>query len=116
MGASSVTGHGLGSAFPGVKGPGNGRNVGVPQVNPHVVAAGNVALVAGAATITFPNVLPEAAANYVVLLTPVAAHLTTVGAKTNVDSQFSSFTIVGTGTDTVGWVVVKAGYGLDVTA
>ena len=44
MGATSITGiSGPGAAYPGVKGPGNDRNVFVPTVGPNVVAAGVVA-------------------------------------------------------------------------
>ena len=118
MGATSVTGvSGPGAAYPGIKGPGNNRNFHVPQICPHVVAAGEVALVAGAATVTFPAPLAGSETGYVVMLTPVAANLTTVSAKTDDgDGNFASFAIAGTGTDTVGYMVVKAGLGLDVSA
>lgn len=117
MGATSVTGvSGAGMAY-NTKGPGNKRNVNVPQICPHVVAAGEVALAAGVATVTFPSALSGSETGYMVFVTPAAAHLTTVSAKTDdADGNFASFAIAGTGTDTVGWVVVKAGWGLDVTA
>lgn len=117
MGASSVTGVGNGAAL-SQKGPGNGRNYFVPQVNPHVVAAGTVTLAAGTATVTFPVALAEAAANYAVMAIPdetIGTSLFVTKADTN--SKFSAFTVAETGgasTADVMWVVVKAGFGLDV--
>jgi len=118
MGATSVTGvSGPGAAYPGIKGPGNNRNFHVPQICPHVVAAGEVALVAGAATVTFPAALSGSESDYVVLLTPKATNLASVSAKTDdADGNFASFAVAGTGTDEVGYMVVKAGLGLDVSA
>lgn len=116
MGATSVTGVGQGMAY-NLKGPGNKRNFMVPQVCPHVVAAGEVALVGGAATITLPAPLAGGEAAHVVILTPKATNLASVSAKTDDgDGNFASFAIAGTGTDEVGWMVVKAGLGLDVSA
>lgn len=117
MGATSVTGvSGAGMAY-NQKGPGNLRNQNVPQICPHVVAAGEVTLAAGAATVTFPAALSGSESGYVVMLTPRAANLASVSAKTDdADSNFASFAIAGNGTDEVGWMVVKIGWGLDVTA
>jgi hypothetical protein len=113
MGATSVTGVGQGMAT-NQKGPGNGRNYFVPQVNPHVVAAGTAVLVGGAKTITFPSALSDSETEYAVLLTSETANAAYVSAKTDSSSQFASFTITGTGTDNIMWMVVKNGYGLDV--
>jgi hypothetical protein len=113
MGATSVTGVGPGAAD-NLKGPMNNRSYWVPQVNPHVVIAGNVDLSAGAATITFPNALNGGGANYVVAVHAESSNTTYVSAKTDDgDGNFESFDITGTGTDTVNWMVVKAGAGLE---
>jgi hypothetical protein len=113
MSASSVTGKGVGAADDGIKGPGNNRNYFVPEVNPHVVCADH-ATVAGGGTIlvTFPSPLPLAAANYMVLLTPLVSNSndTYVSTKTDVDGKFASFIITGAA-GTCGWVVVKRGFG-----
>ena len=117
MGATSVTGTGQGAAYPGIKGPGNERNFHVPQICPHVVAAGEVALTDGAATVSLPSPLVGGEAAHVVMLTPRAANLASVSAKTDdADGNMASFAIAGTGTDTVGYMVVTAGLGLNVSA
>jgi hypothetical protein len=109
MGATSVTGVGPGSAEAGVKGPGNGRNIYVPQVSPHVLAAGSGVLAGGALTVTFPSALAGSESGYVVMLTTDAA-VAAVAAKTDdADGNFASFDIAGTGTDSVMWMVVNAG-------
>lgn len=113
MGASSVTGVGQGDASGGIKGPGNGRNYFVPQVTPHVVAAGNATLVYGALTVTFPTALAESKTKYAVVVTGTAAAARVSTKTDNSDDQFASFRIAGTGTDTVAWMVVNTGYGLD---
>lgn len=113
MGATSVTGVGPGSADAGVKGPGNGRNHYVPMVTPHIIAAGTVALTAGAATVTFPSALSGSESGYSVMLTTDNA-VAGVGAKTDdADGNFASFDLAGTAADSVMWMVVNAGYGLN---
>ena len=109
MGASSVTGKGLGAADHGVKGPHNGRNHFLASISPHVVAAGSVALATGAATVTFPAALENGKANYVVMATALSANGASVSSMTNVSGQFASFDLAGTGTDTVMWVVCTVG-------
>lgn len=114
MGATSVTGKGRGAAS-GLKGPGNNRNYFVPQVNPHVVAAGTITLSSGAGEVTFPNALPLSEDKYVVMLTAEATTNTYVSAKNdNSDDQFASFEIAGGTTDDVMWAVIKKGWGLEV--
>lgn len=108
MGASSVTGVGLGGAE-NQKGPGNGRNQYVPLITPHVVAAGSTALVGGSYTHTFPEVLAETKANYAVVVTSRAAAVAYCSTKTDTDSKFSSFVVTGTGTNEFDWIVVKTG-------
>jgi len=111
-GATTTQGTGPGAAA-GQKGPGNGRNYFVPQVNPHVVAAGTVALVGGVATITFPNALLGSETGYVVMVTAESTNNVGISSKDdNGDGNFESFDIAGTGTDSVMWMVVKAGFGL----
>jgi hypothetical protein len=108
MGATSVTGVGPGDAHPGIKGPGNGRNIYVPLLTSHVVAAGRVTLSAGAATVTFPEALAGSEVNYVVHLTSLGTGGETVSAMTdNGDGNFESFAIAGTGTDDIMWSVVS---------
>lgn len=115
MGASSVTGTGIGSAFPGQKGPGNNRNVFVPSVNPHVIAAGRIALVAGSITITLPKPLAGSHAKYVILVTGETSAAAYVSTRTNnSDGDFASFVITGTGTATVNWMITRVGFGLDL--
>ncbi|MHA2043196.1 MAG: hypothetical protein ACW99G_00295 [Candidatus Thorarchaeota archaeon] len=113
MGATSVTGTGPGDAFPGIKGPGNERNIYVPLLTPHVVHAGIVTTATNAATVTFPEVLGGDKDNYVVMLTAdnttAAAHGVTAHTKTNDgDGNFASFSIRSeNATETVMWMVVS---------
>lgn len=112
MGATSVTGKGLGAART-QKGPGNGRNFNVPQVNPHIVAAGVATLASNAAAVAFSPALPEVPAHYAVVVMGVAAgdiYVTKAGTTT-----FTGFTITSANaTGEVDWVVVKCGLGLDI--
>ena len=112
-GATTTQGTGPGAAWNN-KGPGNGRNMYVPSVNPHIVAAGTAVLSGGTATVTFPNALTGSETGYVVMLTPEAGNLAYVSAKTDSSGNFASFTITGNTTNHVMWMVVKAGFGLDV--
>lgn len=116
MAGTSVTGTGHGAAFPGQKGPGNGRNVFLPLVSPHVVSAGKVTLAGGTATITFPTPLTgSGATKYVVSLTAMSATTTLPRVTTvtdNSDSNFASFVITGNGTDVISWVVISTGTGV----
>jgi hypothetical protein len=122
MGATSVTGIGMGMAY-NQKGPGNNRNQFVPEVCPHVIAAGSATCAANAATVWFPDHLDAAAANYVVMLTSydveaAATHNVHVVTKhDNTASKFDYFTIYSeTADDVVDWVVINKGLGLDVHA
>jgi len=113
MGATSVTGVGPGDAFPGIKGPNNNRNVFVPLLSPHVVAAGIVSTATNAATVTFPEALSGDKDTYVVMLTAdnttAAAHGVTAHTKANdSDGNFASFAIRSeAATETVMWMVVS---------
>lgn len=110
MGATSVTGKGKGAGYAN-KGPHNGRDVYVPLLSPHVVAAGFVTLSGGVATVTLPTALTGSNAGYGVILTPQAATTTVarVTSKTNdADGNFSAFAVAG---DNIAhaWVIVKTG-------
>jgi len=113
MPASSVTGvSGPGSSEGhGMKGPGNARNAFVPLVSPHVVVAGSVALVGGAATVSFPP-LAHSYVQYVVMVTPIGASATpawVISKADNADGNMISFNLGGTGTQRVEYAVIKAG-------
>lgn len=114
MGATSTQGTGPGATWGAIKGPNNGRNIYVPLLSPHVVAAGEVTLSGGVATVTFPEALENEASKYVVILTSrnsaVNGDAAVVTAKTDSDSKFASFAIAGTGTQVVGWAVISAGF------
>lgn len=109
MAASSVSGKGRGAAFPGNKGPKNGRETFVPIHSPHVVAAGEANLVGNTKTITFPTPLEGGEADYVVMVTSKANALAYVSAKTDSSGAFASFTVTGTGTNAFGYAVIKIG-------
>ena len=113
MGATSVTGVGPGSARAGVKGPGNGRNNLVQQINPHVVGSGTHTMVGSSDTITFPSPLAGSESGYCVFLTNDDDTSTWVSAKTDSSGNFVSFEITGQSTDVVMWMVVNAGHGLN---
>jgi len=114
MAATSVTGlhkDGAGAAEPHNKGS-ERMTLGVDHlIGVRVVAAGEIALVGGAATVTFPQPLANSEAEYVVLLTNNGAvNDCTVGVKTDDgDGLFASFTIVGTGTDDIMYAVIHMG-------
>lgn len=110
MGASSVTGTGYGDAHPGVKGPGNGRNVYKSNLSPSVVAAGSITLPpsspVGSETVTLPEPLSLSYTAYAVIATNETGAVT-VSNKTDVEGKFASFDLGGVGeTD---WIVVLKG-------
>lgn len=119
MGATSVTGVGMGMAY-NQKGPGNKRDQFVPMVCPHVVAAGTVTTAGNVATVTLPDHLDLPANRYIVMLTTedaaAAARGVAVTAKTNNGSGlFTSFAIISeAAAQVVAWMVVNVGYGLEV--
>ena len=114
MGATSVTGVGPGSASAGVKGPGNGRSHFVPQLNPHVVAAGIVTTTSGTHTVTFPSALAGSESGYIVVVeNETSGDATHVGTKTDASGDFASFVITTTSGNVIMWMVVNAGHGLD---
>jgi len=108
MGATTGNqGAGHGSAMgAGVKGPGNGRNIFVPLVAPHIVAAGVVALVGGTINVSLAGLTGGAELYSVQAQGPNAV---TVTVKTETDDVLTSITLVGTGTDSVDYVVTTVG-------
>ena len=120
MGATSVTGQGVGIANE-EKGPGNGRNYFVPEATPHVVAAGTATLNGTLISVTFPHVLAESKTAYAVAVTPISI----IGAgnalyvtKQDMSSLFNSFVIhdVAASSITVDWAVFKSGLGLEIVS
>lgn len=105
----TVTGiSGVGSADGKHKGPGNKRDLFVPLLSPHIVAAGVVSLSSGTMTVNFPKALPGGFAKYAVIVSGGTA--ATTASKTNNDhGDFVSFVINGTGTDSVSYIVVLTG-------
>jgi len=112
MAASSVTGlHKDGAGAVDGQNKGSERmTLGVEHlIGPRVIAAGEIALVGGAATVTFAQPLADSEAVYVVMLTNNGAvNDCTIGAKTDDgDGLFASFTIAGTSTDDIMWAVIS---------
>jgi len=120
MGATSVTGVGLGVAA-NLRGPGNNRDFFVPRVGPHAIASGSLTTAANVATVTFPEHLDLPANRYTVMLTTldpvIAGHNVSVSAKTNNGAGlFTSFSIISEDAiQLVYWVIVSMGYGLEIT-
>lgn len=135
MGCQSVTGRGLGSVESTAKGPKERNFVGVEKlIGPRVVAAGKVTLVSTAGTIDFvrplPCVAPLSAAalpptpekDYVLLVRDEttgtnAVAVTSVNSDATGDATVTAnaktclkgYTLVGTGTDVIAWVLMKVG-------
>ena len=111
MTATSVTGRGPGDAHPGIKGPGNNRNVFNPLLSAHVVTAGRITLSGGVGTVTMATPLAGSESNFGVQLTSSSS--ATVAWVTSLDDDgdgnFASFDIAGGGTDSVMWAVIKNG-------
>lgn len=109
MAASSVTGVGQGSADHWNKGSEH-MTLGVDHlIGTRVVACGSVTLSGGAGTVTFPQPLSGSKTGYLVFTQDVTA---TNASRPNVltdnsDGNFASFTVAGTTTDVINWMVVK---------
>jgi hypothetical protein len=110
MGASSVTGVGLGSADKRQKGSEHMRLGAEKVIGPRVVYAGNHTLDgSGDLTIKLP-VLPGATANYIVMATD--SHVTAataVAAAIVINSTETTVTLKGTAGQTAYVMIVKAG-------
>ena len=99
---------GPGSAMgAGVKGPGNGRNIFVPLVSPHIVAAGNATIPVATTIVVSLQGLTGAATDYSVQAN--GPHAVTVTAKTETAGVLTSITLTGTNTDVVDYVVTTIG-------
>jgi hypothetical protein len=122
MGATSVTGKGVGIAN-NEKGPGNNRNYFVPEITPHVVAAGSDTLSSSTKRIYFPHALAGASTEYAVIITPTAS-ITALGAfyvikHDNTSGELDYFTVYNVyqgESQTFDWAVIKSGLGLDLVS
>lgn len=117
MSASTVTGKGGGAAL-GSKGPGNLRDQFVPLASPHVLAAGVTTLSGanpGVAAVNLPAALSVIGNNTAVIATVDATSGTgTVTAhKTETTTGLKTFTLYGTTSATVQWMVVNLGMGME---
>ena len=111
MGATSVLGTGPGSAEGASKGARERQTLGVGHlIGPHIVKAGKQALVDGAASVVFP--LVGSAADFVLLVSNQSDG-TAVNGTLAITSNICTLTLAGTGTDVVGYAVIKiANFGL----
>lgn len=108
MTASSVTGIGPGSADDGLNKGSEHMTLGVEKLlGPRVMAVSKAVLSGGAATVTFPQPLPGSKTNYFVFLTTFASAANVGVVTDDADGNFASFTIAGTGSNTINWVVVR---------
>ncbi len=107
MAASSVTGTGLGSV--------EGKNMGRKEttlaasrlIGPRVVAANEVTLSTGAATVLLP-LLPGAVTDYIVTATDKTA-AAAVRAYLTFEAEDTKITFAGTSSDVIQWQIVKKG-------
>ena len=120
MSATSVTGlSGKGIAY-GARGPGNKRNVFVPNVAPHIVAAGtHTDAGAGTGTVLLSDPLVGNVTDYMVLVQSQGTSATgsIVITKTASSSKMTGFTYAGATVSIVlGWAIVNLGQGMDTVA
>ena len=121
MGATSVTGTGVGSVekFGGGKGPGNLRSTSVPMQTPHVVVAGEATTsgnVIRVYTTGTKDPLPLGKASYTVIVTPQAAADACYVVKNETNGQMDWFEIHSNAAAVVfDYLVVKAGQGLETS-
>lgn len=109
MAASSVTGVGQGSAEGNNKGSEH-MSLGVEKlIGTRVVATGTVTLSGGAGTVVFPQPLSGSKTGYLVFCTTVSAsnYSRPDVLSDNSDGDFYQFTVAGTTTNVVNWVVIK---------
>ena len=106
MGATSVTGKGLGAAV-NQKGPGNSRDFFVPAVNPHIMAAGKVTLDGGGdKTVVFGGV-DAATEHYIVNASSANATAHATNASAVVAAGVMTITFKGTAADVVNYAVIR---------
>ncbi len=107
MGATSVTGVGFGSAEAHNKGAYGRQTLGVGHlIGPYIAAAGSVTLVAGAATVQLPP-LSDDETEWVTFVSSTDASSPAAVSCSAVQSDWT-IDIVGGGTETVNYMVVKA--------
>lgn len=109
MGASSVTGVGLGSAEGATKGAAGRQTLGVDHlIGPYIVKAGQVTCSSGAGSAVFP--LSGATGDYIVMTsnTDASAPAATSGTIA-IASGVATVSIVAAGSDVVNFLVVKKG-------
>lgn len=108
MGASSVTGVGLGSAESGNRGR-KDFHVGVERLlGPRVMCAGIKALTGGAATVVLPK-LPGVVTDYVVLVSDASGSAAATSGTLTFNTNDTTVTLAGTGTNSLHWAIVKVG-------
>lgn len=73
----------------------------------HGVTGGLAVLSGGAATVTFPKSLSADKDKYIVIVSSLASYARLNAKNNDSDGFFTSFTIAGTGTDTVQWAVFR---------
>ena len=107
MGATSVTGVGVGSAEAFNKGAQGRQTLGVGHlIGPYIGAAGSVTLVAGAATVQLPP-LSDDEGDWVTFVSSTDATSPAAVSCSQVQSDWT-IDIVGGGTEVVNYMVVKA--------
>ena len=107
MGATTTMGTGPGSAESANKGAPERQTLGVNHlIGPHIVAAGKIALVSGAATVVVPVV--GVTADFILLVSNQSDG-TAVNGTISVSGNSATLTLAGTATDVVGYAVVKVG-------
>lgn len=109
MGATSVTGVGLGSADKKIKGSEH-LSIGANKlIGPRIVAAGTKTLSGGAGTVVLPA-LAGSSSNYVVMVTDTNASATAVSGSLSISAGTSTtLTLAGTGSHVLAYVIVKVG-------
>lgn len=113
MGASSVTGVGLGSAEGATKGAMERQTLGVSHlIGPHIVHAGQATCSGGTASVVFP--LSGSSSDYIVLVTNTdASSPAATSATLAISSGVATVSLVAAGSDVVSYAVVKvANFGL----
>lgn len=108
MGASSVTGVGVGSVEGQNKGSKNMTLGTARLIGPRIVAAGTATLVSGAATVVLPAL--GSTSGYVVMVSDASGTAAaTSGTLATVAGTSTTLTLAGTGTHLLVWAVVKTG-------
>jgi hypothetical protein len=111
MGATSVTGVGAGSAEGVTKGAPERQTLGVSHlIGPYIAKAGSATLSSGAASVVFP--LTGSTSDFILLVSNQTDG-TAVNGTLAISSNVCTLTLAGTGSDVVGYAVVKvANFGL----